>query len=156
MDDDALMAKLMAAFDDDAAPDQAGDEPRPSEQPFDTQRFLAGLDAIFDAHAAAKAGPYLEQAMIDAENAGDDAGLLTVLNETMGFYRSQGRHKENQWIVQRALELATRMGITGTEAWTTTLINAATAMRAAGQYDQSEDLYKHCLLYTSPSPRDTR
>ena len=80
--------------------------------------------------------------MIDAENAGDDAGLLTVLNETMGFYRSQGRHKENQWIVQRALELATRMGITGTEAWTTTLINAATAMRAAGQYDQSEDLYK--------------
>lgn len=45
-------------------------------------------------------------------------------------------------IVQRALELATRMGITGTEAWTTTLINAATAMRAAGQYDQSEDLYK--------------
>ena len=142
MDDDALMAKLMAAFDDDAAPDQAGDEPRPSEQPFDTQRFLAGLDAIFDAHAAAKAGPYLEQAMIDAENAGDDAGLLTVLNETMGFYRSQGRHKENQWIVQRALELATRMGITGTEAWTTTLINAATAMRAAGQYDQSEDLYK--------------
>lgn len=142
MDDDALMAKLMAAFDDDAAPDQAGDEPRPSEQPFDTQRFLAGLDAIFDAHAAAKAGPYLEQAMIDAENAGDDAGLLTVLNETMGFYRSQGRHKENQWIVQRALKLATRMGITGTEAWTTTLINAATAMRAAGQYDQSEDLYK--------------
>ena len=85
MDDDALMAKLMAAFDDDAAPDQAGDEPRPSEQPFDTQRFLAGLDAIFDAHAAAKAGPYLEQAMIDAENAGDDAGLLTVLNERYGI-----------------------------------------------------------------------
>lgn len=27
MDDDALMAKLMAAFDDDAAQDQAGDEP---------------------------------------------------------------------------------------------------------------------------------
>lgn len=32
MDDDALMAKLMAAFDDDAAL-TAGDEPRPSEQP---------------------------------------------------------------------------------------------------------------------------
>ena len=158
MNDDALMAKLMAAFDDDAAPDQAGDEPRPSEQPFDTQRFLAGLDAIFDAHAAAKAGPYLEQAMIDAENAGDDAGLLTVLNETMGFYRSQGRHKENQWIVQRALELATRMGITGTEAWTTTLINAATAMRAAGQYDQSEDLYKQAQTSSERTlaPNDRR
>lgn len=84
MDDDALMAKLMAAFDDDAAPDQAGDEPRPSEQPFDTQRFLAGSTRSSTRTPAAKAGPYLEQAMIDAENAGDDAGLLTVLNETMG------------------------------------------------------------------------
>ena len=27
MNDDALMAKLMAAFDDDAAPDQAGTSP---------------------------------------------------------------------------------------------------------------------------------
>lgn len=27
MDDDALMAKLMAAFDDDAAPDQPGTSP---------------------------------------------------------------------------------------------------------------------------------
>ena len=61
---------------------------------FDTQQFLNGLDAIFDRHTAAtEAGPYLEQAMVDAENAGDEAGLLTVLNETMGFYRSQGRHK---------------------------------------------------------------
>ena len=79
--------------------------------------------------------------MVDAENAGDEAGLLTVLNETMGFYRSQGRHKENQWIVQRALELAARMGLTtGTsEAWATTLINCATSMRAAKQYDQAED-----------------
>lgn len=65
----------------------------------DTQQFLNGLDAIFDRHTAAtEAGPYLEQAMVDVENAGDEAGLLTVLNETMGFYRSQGRHKENQWI----------------------------------------------------------
>ena len=79
MDDDALMAKLMAAFDDDAAPDQAGDEPRPSEQPFDTQRFLAGLDAIFDAHAAAKAGPYLEQAMIDALRG---TPAVAVINKT--------------------------------------------------------------------------
>ncbi|MBT1181571.1 DUF4037 domain-containing protein [Bifidobacterium sp. CP2] len=113
---------------------------------FDVNGFLKGLDAIFEAHdAAGKAGPYLEQAAVDAENAGDDAGLLTVLNETMGFYRSQGRHEENQWIVQRAIELALRMGLEGSEAWTTTLINCATAMRAAKRYDQSEDLYAQAL-----------
>lgn len=113
---------------------------------FDTAGFLAGLDALYDAHkAATKAEPYLVQAMTDAENAGDDAGLLTVLNETMGFYRSHARHEDNQWIIQRALELGLRMGIQGSEAWTITLINAATGMRAAGRSEQAEDLYGQAL-----------
>ena len=166
MDDDELMERLKAANnplalygtgteageDANAKPQDGGtgteagqseeDGDSPAAGHFDTDQFLAGLDAIYDAHeASTKAGPYLEQAMVDAENAGDDAGLLTVLNETMGFYRSQGRHKDNQWIIQRAIELATRMGLEGTEAWTTTLINAATGMRAAGNYDQAEALY---------------
>lgn len=37
---------------------------------------------------ATEAGPYLERAMVDVENAGDEAGLFTVPNETMSFYRS--------------------------------------------------------------------
>ena len=62
---------------------------------FDADAFLTGLDAIYTAHRAGQdADAYLQQAMTDAENAGDDAGLLTVLNETMGFYRSQGRHEK--------------------------------------------------------------
>ena len=155
MDEEALLKQFAAQFahgpddadDTDAAAaaqgadstaNQVADDADQSPATFDTQQFLNGLDAIFDRHTAAtEAGPYLEQAMVDAENAGDEAGLLTVLNETMGFYRSQGRHKENQWIVQRALELAARMGLTtGTsEAWAITLINCATSMRAAKQYD---------------------
>ncbi len=150
-----------AAQDADSTANQVADDADQSPATFDTQQFLNGLDAIFDRHAAAtEAGPYLEQAMVDAENAGDEAGLLTVLNETMGFYRSQGRHKENQWIVQRALELAARMGLTtGTsEAWATTLINCATAMRAAQQYDQAEDLYHQAqsVCRHSLAPTDRR
>ncbi|MCI1220186.1 MAG: DUF4037 domain-containing protein [Bifidobacterium sp.] len=126
---------------------------------FDVDEFLSGLDAIFDAHnAGTKAEPYLQQALVDAENAGDDAGLLTVLNETIGFYRSQGRHDDNQWIIQRALELGLRMGLQGSEAWTTTLINAATGMRAAKQYDQAESLYRQALdnAARTLSPTDRR
>lgn len=178
MDEEALLKQFAAQFahgpddadDTDAAAaaqgadstaNQATDDADQSPATFDTQQFLNGLDAIFDRHTAAtKAGPYLEQAMVDAENAGDEAGLLTVLNETMGFYRSQGRHKENQWIVQRALELAARMGLTtGTsEAWATTLINCATAMRAAQQYDQAEDLYHQAqsVCRHSLAPTDRR
>ncbi len=126
---------------------------------FDTGDFLKGLNAIFDNHeGATKAEPYLLQAMTDAENAGDDAGLLTVLNEAMGFYRSQSRHDDNQWIVQRTLELALRMRLEGTEAWTTTLINCATSMRAAGQYDQAQDLYRQAIdsARTTLEPTDRR
>lgn len=133
--------------------------PRSAAATFDAEAFLKGLDAIFEAHeGATKAEPYLLQAMDDAENAGDDAGLLTVLNETMGFYRSQGRHEDNQWIVQRSIELALRMRLEGTEAWTTTLINAATSMRAAGRYDQAEDLYHQAIdsAKTTLSPTDRR
>lgn len=178
MDEEALLKQFAAQFahgpddadDTDAAAaaqgsdstaNQATDDADQSPATFDTQQFLNGLDAIFDRHAAAtEAGPYLEQAMVDAENAGDEAGLLTVLNETMGFYRSQGRHKENQWIVQRALELAARMGLTTgiSEAWATTLINCATAMRAAQQYDQAEDLYHQAqsVCRHSLAPTDRR
>lgn len=128
---------------------------------FDAEGFLRGLDDIFARHAGpAEASDYLEEAMADAENAGDDAGLLTVLNETMGYYRSQGRHEENAWIVQRALELAMRMGlpVSGGEAWATTLINAATAMRAAGRFDQSADLYRQALAAAKDAfgPADRR
>nr|WP_239453327.1 DUF4037 domain-containing protein [Bifidobacterium pullorum] len=133
--------------------------PRSAATTFDAETFLKGLDAIFEGHeGATKAEPYLLQAMDDAENAGDDAGLLTVLNETMGFYRSQGRHEDNQWIVQRSIELALRMRLEGTEAWTTTLINAATSMRAAGRYDQAEDLYRQAIdsAKTTLSPTDRR
>ncbi|KAB8288059.1 tetratricopeptide tPR2 repeat protein [Bifidobacterium ramosum] len=144
---------------DPSATDQSSESDTDQPATFDVNAFLAGLDAIFDAHeAATKAGPYLEQAAVDAENADDDAGLLTVLNETMGFYRSQGKHQENQWVIQRALELAAKMRIEGTDAWTTTLINAATGQRAAGNYDQAEDLY-HMALDSAArtlSPTDRR
>lgn len=153
-DEDDLLAKLTRFSEGVAPPAAAGDAATDGATPnddgddagFDVDSFLSGLDAIFDRHeAATKAEPYLLDAMEEAENAGDLGGLLTVLNETMGFYRSQSRHKDNQWIIQRAIELALRLGLEGTEAWATTLINAATSQRAAGNHEQAEDLYHQAL-----------
>lgn len=153
-DEDDLLAKLTRFSEGVAPPMAAGDAATEGATPnesgddagFDVDTFLHGLDAILDRHeAATKAEPYLLDAMEEAENAGDLGGLLTVLNETMGFYRSQSRHKDNQWIIQRAIELALRLGLEGTEAWATTLINAATSQRAAGNHEQAEDLYHQAL-----------
>ncbi|OZG55416.1 tetratricopeptide tPR2 repeat protein [Bifidobacterium tissieri] len=126
---------------------------------FDVNGFIQGLDAIFSAHdAATKAEPYLLQALDEARRLNDDAGQLTVINELLGFYRSQGRHDDNLPLVTESLDLAKRMGLEGSDAWTTTLINAATAMRAAGKYDDAERLYREALESAEKtlSPTDRR
>ncbi|MBT1177347.1 DUF4037 domain-containing protein [Bifidobacterium callimiconis] len=126
---------------------------------FDVNGFIQGLDAIFSAHdAATKAEPYLLHALDEARRLNDDAGQLTVINELLGFYRSQGRHADNLPLVTESLELAKRMGLEGSDAWTTTLINAATAMRAAGKYDDAERLYRDALESAEKtlSPTDRR
>jgi tetratricopeptide (TPR) repeat protein len=111
-----------------------------------TVDFFSGLDAIFASNqAATQAEPYLMKALHQAESRHDEAAALTVLNELMGFLRSQGRHDDNEAIIKQSLLLIKQMHITGTEAWLTTLINAATSLRAAGDYQQSEHLYKQAL-----------
>ena len=70
---------------------------------------------------------------------------LSILNEIMGFYRSRGEHAKNQPIIDNALDLAKKMNLAGTEAGTTTLINAATSLRAAGDYDRAEKIYTQAL-----------
>ena len=128
---------------------------------FDVQRFLRGLDAIFDAHKAPEqAEPYLQKARTEAEHSHNDAGLLTVLNETMGFYRSQGRHTDNLPIIRESLSIADHLHLQeiDPQAWATTLINAATGMRAAGQYEEAEQLYRQALdaATSAFSPTDRR
>lgn len=129
------------------------------DSPIDTEAFLAGLDAIYSRHAgASEAEPYMLDALETAAEAGDDAAQLTIVNELMGFYRSQGRHEDNTRLAQASLELALRMGLEGSEEWMTVLINAATAMRAAGHYDQALALYQQALRASqdlpNASPRD--
>ncbi len=70
---------------------------------------------------------------------------LSILNEIMGFYRSRGEYAKNQPIIDNALDLAKKMDLAGTEAGTTTLINAATSLRAAGDYDRAEKIYTQAL-----------
>lgn len=108
----------------------------------DIDALLQGLDDIFAANEApSKAEPYLLNALRIARHADDDAAELSILNELMGFYRSQGRHDDNAPVIERALMLTGRMHLEGSEAWLSTLINAATSQRAAGNVDDSERLY---------------
>lgn len=107
----------------------------------DAAQFYNELDEMFANHASADAiETYLLRKLTE-----DNPLQLSILNELMGFYRSRGEHTKNQPIINRALNLANKMQLAGTEAGTTTLINAATSLRAAGDYDRAEKIYTQAL-----------
>ena len=114
-------------------------------------QFYSELDEMFANHAGANSiESYLLRKLAEtqaASAANEEANplQLSILNELMGFYRSRGEHTKNQPIINRALNLADSMHLAGTEAGTTTLINAATSLRAAGDYNLAEKIYTQAL-----------
>ncbi|NTV39764.1 MAG: tetratricopeptide repeat protein, partial [Demequinaceae bacterium] len=113
---------------------------------FDIREFLAGLDAIFAAHQGPdRAAPFMLDALSRAEALGDDGARLSIMNELLGLYRSQGRHDEAESVARDAIGLGDAMGLAGTAAHATTLINVATAHRAAGRYAEALEVYGDAL-----------
>lgn len=113
---------------------------------FDATQLLTHLDALFATHAEPTTiESYLLQTLDDAEQTGDHSAQLTVLNELMGFYRSTGNHTRNQHIIHQAINLYDSMQLQDSVAGTTTLINIATSLRAAGEYTQAKHYYQEAL-----------
>lgn len=92
------------------------------------------------------------------EKASAQALQLSVLNELMGFYRSRGEYAKNKPIIDSALKLSDKMQLAGSEAGTTTLINAATSLRAAGDYERATEIYSKALKESSKTlkPNDRK
>ncbi|WNM24152.1 DUF4037 domain-containing protein [Demequina capsici] len=121
------------------------DGSRPASGMYDVQSMLSGLDRILASQDAPSAVPFLDDALTGARTLGDEAAELTILNEVMGLHRSLGSHERALEAADRALGLVPRLGLAGTDAHATTLINAATARRAAGRLDQARDTYAQAL-----------
>ncbi|UQA79377.1 DUF4037 domain-containing protein [Gardnerella vaginalis] len=98
------------------------------------------------------------QAESSQEEANAQALQLSVLNELMGFYRSRGEHAKNKPIIDNALDLTKKMDLVGSEAGTTTLINAATSLRAAGSYERATEIYSQAIKESSKTlkPNDRK
>lgn len=76
---------------------------------------------------------------------GDYGAQLSIMNELMGFLRTQGRHQENLAQIEEALTLAGRLGLEGTLPYATTLLNAATGCRAAGELLKACEYYEKAI-----------
>lgn len=130
-----------------------------SSETIDVVAVLAELDAIHSAGGGPeRARAHLEQALARSRELGDEAGRLAVLNELMGHLRSVGEHEQAVAMADEALTLADRMGIAGTDAYATTLVNVATAQRAAGQLETAHEIYVRALAEAERTmgPHDRR
>ncbi|MDE0572382.1 DUF4037 domain-containing protein [Demequina sp. B12] len=118
----------------------------PHDGQFPVADFLQHLDRLFATQAGPEAAhAHLDQGIADATELGDKPALLTLHNEAAGFFRSISAHQESLQHADAALALISELDLGGTEADATTLINAATAQRAAGQTADARATYERAL-----------
>lgn len=108
---------------------------------FDLQKYLQGLDRLYEEGRAKEAESYLKQGLKLAAAEQDDGAILAILNELMGYYRAASRYEECMLCSEQAIALADAMGLSGTLEYGTMLLNVATGCRAAGNYEKAEELY---------------
>ena len=111
----------------------------------DIHQTLATLDGLFAAKQLNDVEPFLLAQLAQAQQEGDKAAQLTLLNELVGYYRSISRSEDSLKMAALAMGLVAEMGLAGTPACATTLVNAATAYRAAGDLSHAAMLYEDAL-----------
>ncbi|MBQ7661700.1 MAG: tetratricopeptide repeat protein [Clostridia bacterium] len=114
-------------------------------------RCLDKLDACFARGDLAAAGECLAYWEGEARNLSDNCGLLSVLNEEIGYFRRTGEREKGLSAVSEALELLKFKGLTDHISGATIFINAATTLKAFGKpeeglplYDTAAEIYKEC------------
>ena len=103
--------------------------------------FYRELDQLFSANQIDKVEPFLLTQAAAAGEEGDASAALAVLNELVGFYRSQKRYDEAIRVAHQALDLCGHEYILGSIAHATTLLNGATAYRFSGQPEKAMEWF---------------
>lgn len=112
----------------------------------DIQAVLAHLDGLFADKKLDEVAPFLTSQLETAREEGDAGAVLSLMNELVGFYRSTSQTAASLSMAQQALQMVNAMGLANTPAQGTTLINAATAYRAAGELEEAIALYAQALV----------
>ena len=109
---------------------------------FQITEFMKKLDELYQKKQFSGIESYLNNGINDALGRHDEGTALILLNELMGYYRSVSRHADCAEAAEKALALIRAMGLEGTVNHGTTLLNAATGLRAAGENDRAEEAYR--------------
>lgn len=104
--------------------------------------FFAELDSYFDKNETDRIDPFLVSSLEKAKEEEDYAAYISICNEMIGFYRSVSAFEKAYQASEDVLLLMEELKLEDTEHFATTLLNAATAYSAGGDYAQAVRLYR--------------
>ena len=109
----------------------------------DIQNVLKELDQLFASKEIQKVEPFLLQKMDQAKEEQDQQSLITLLNESIGFYRDTSQYEKAISCCIEVKDVLHELDMEGTIPYATTLLNIANAYRAAGKLEDSLTAYTH-------------
>ena len=107
----------------------------------DINRMMTELDKLYDENRKDEIEGFLVANFAFAATEGAKDAMLTLYNEMIGYYRETGRYEEAVDNSKKAIALMDDMGLQGTVAYATTLLNVANAHRAAGLLEDALGYY---------------
>lgn len=103
--------------------------------------FFHELDTLFQQGDMEQVEPYFQKNLCLAEQEQDVGARITILNEMMGFYRETSQYEKAKQCIQEVFALIGQAGLTDSLPHATTLLNAANALRAAGEWNRALEYY---------------
>lgn len=107
----------------------------------DMKQIYKKLQHFFAEGKMAEAEDFLIEMMQQAQQIGDYNSLIMLLNEMVGLCRESGQKEKSLAYGGQVLELMQQLGMQDSEAYATTLLNVATACRAAGKHVEAYQFY---------------
>lgn len=108
-------------------------------------QFYETLDSYFAKQELDKVDPFLVSSLQQAKEEEDYAAYISICNEMIGFYRSVSAFEKAYVAAEDVLLLMEELQLDHTEHFATTLLNTATAYRAAGDYAQALRYYRQAV-----------
>ncbi len=121
----------------------------------DADKFLSELDQLFNTGRVDEVEGFLEQGLEQAKAEKDDQAQLMILNELIGFLRDKSKYDKALAYGAEAVEKFQKLEMTDNIGYATTLLNVATACRAAGHLEASRKYFEAVLpIYERHLPPD--
>lgn len=113
------------------------------------QNIIAECDKLFNSGDSAGVEKLLLFHLDEAEKSGDKLLQLFIQSELMGHYRMQGNTEKSLLAVKHGLQLISALPQLDSISKGTILINAGTALSAAGKFDEALEIYQQAEQHYS-------